>query len=312
MSDERLAAIRRFNRHFTQRVGALDDSFLGRGRPLGEARLLYEIGRSGSDLKGLRQRLDLDSGYLSRLLRSLERQGLAAAEAARGDGRRRTVLLTPKGLRELAEYDRRSDEHAMHILEALSEPLRERLVAAMADVEKLIRVSVIRIEPESAASSDAAQCLAQYYAELDRRFEGGYDPTRAISPSAEEMTPPAGLFLIARSMGDPVGCGALKVMPGGVGLIKRMWVHESMRGLGVGARILSRLETEARGLGLQKVQLDTNRVLKEAHALYRRSGYREVESFSAEPYAHHWFEKQLTARSRSRTQRRRRVKSGRH
>jgi DNA-binding MarR family transcriptional regulator/N-acetylglutamate synthase-like GNAT family acetyltransferase len=311
MKDEQLAAIRRFNRHFTQRVGALDESFPGRGRPLGEARLLYEIGHGGADLRDLRRRLDLDSGYLSRLLRSLERQGLSVAAAARGDARRRTVSLTSKGRRELAEYDRRSDEYAREILDALSEPQRARLIAAMADVERLIGVSAIRIEPESAASSDASWCLELYYSELGRRFESGYDPTRALSPTAEEMTPPAGMFLIARNMGDPVGCGALKVMPGRVGLIKRMWVHESMRGFRLGARILSRLETEARGLGLRKVQLDTNRTLKEAHALYLRSGYHEVAPFSEEPYAHHWFEKRLTKRPPGPPQRQRRAQPGR-
>jgi N-acetylglutamate synthase-like GNAT family acetyltransferase len=154
-------------------------------------------------------------------------------------------------------------------------------------------ISEIRIEIEPAGSPDAVWCLGEYYAELDRRFNAGYDPGRDSSPSAEEMTPPHGLFLIARSAGEPVGCGALKVLPERVGLIKRMWVHPRMRGQKLGARILSRLEDEARDLGLEKVQLDTNRVLKEAQALYRRSGYREIEPFNKEPYSELWFEKQL-------------------
>jgi N-acetylglutamate synthase-like GNAT family acetyltransferase len=154
-------------------------------------------------------------------------------------------------------------------------------------------LSEIRIEIEPAGSPDAVWCLDQYYAELNRRFNAGYDPKRDSSPSAEEMTPPHGLFLIARSSGEPVGCGALKLLPERVGLIKRMWVHSKMRGRKLGARILSRLEDEARDLGLEKVQLDTNRVLKEAQALYRRSGYREIEPFNQEPYSELWFEKQL-------------------
>jgi DNA-binding MarR family transcriptional regulator/GNAT superfamily N-acetyltransferase len=307
MCDEQVAAVRGFNRHLTRRAGVLEDSYLGRGRPLGEARLVYEIGRSGAELKDLRQRLDLDSGYLSRLLRSLERQGLARAAKARHDARRRIVKLTSKGLRELAEYERRSDDLARGILRALSDTQRERLIAAMAEVERLMRVSEIRIECEPAGSPDAVGCLEQYYAELNRRFEAGYDPGRDVSPSAEDMTPPLGLFLIARSAGEPVGCGALKVMPERVGLIKRMWVHPKLRGLKLGARILRRLEEEARELGLKKVQLDTNRVLKEARALYRGSGYREIEPFNqGEPYAELWFEKELAGRRREKRNGRRR------
>jgi GNAT superfamily N-acetyltransferase len=184
------------------------------------------------------------------------------------------------------------------VLAPLSGPQRDRLVSAMAEVDRLLRASAVRIEREPAGSADAQWCLAEYYGELARRFEGGYDPARGISATPEELTPPSGLFLVARSMGKPVGCGALKVMPGRVGYLKRMWVHESVRGLQLGARILQRLEDEALALGLTSVRLDTNRALKEAQALYRRAGYREVAPFSNELYAHHWFEKRLAKSAR--------------
>src|SRR4029077_19873634 len=83
--------VRRFNRAVTQQAGALDDAFLTRGRPLGQARVLWEIGPDGRDARYLRARLDLDSGYLSRLLRALERDGLVTVEANEADGRIRTA-----------------------------------------------------------------------------------------------------------------------------------------------------------------------------------------------------------------------------
>jgi len=93
-----VAQVRRFNRTVTQRIGALNDSFLARDRPLGQARVLWEIGPQGSDIRLLRSRLDLDSGYLSRLLRSLENDGLIVVEQSRADGRVRTARLTGRGL----------------------------------------------------------------------------------------------------------------------------------------------------------------------------------------------------------------------
>src|SRR5262245_42233838 len=134
-----VAKVRSFNRAVSQRIGALNDRYLDRGRPLGEARLLYEIGRDGADVRDLRGKLELDSGYVSRLLRSLERQGLVKAQAAADDARVRRATLTRKGLREVAELDRRSDELAESVLAPLGKGQRDRLVAAMGEVERLIR-----------------------------------------------------------------------------------------------------------------------------------------------------------------------------
>jgi DNA-binding MarR family transcriptional regulator/GNAT superfamily N-acetyltransferase len=298
MTKDQVQAVRGFNRALTQRIGALNDSFLGRGRPLGEARLLYEIGAQGSDLRELRHRLALDSGYLSRLLRSLERQRLIVAECAAADARRRIVRLSKRGLSELRQYNRSSDALAKSMLEPLSAAQRTRLLAAMTDVAGLLRVSTLQLNVEPADSGDARWCLRQYYLELAERFDAGFDPARSISATAEELTPPRGVFVIARSMGQPIGCGALKVKDAGVGEIKRMWVARESRGLSVGRRILAALEEQARAMKLHTLRLETNRSLKEAQALYRRSGYREVAPFNDEPYAHHWFEKRFVSGTR--------------
>ena len=138
-----IEAVRRFNRAVTQRIGALDDAFLARGRPLGQARLLWEIGPDGCDVRDLRSRLDLDSGYLSRLLRSLEHDGLVTVEVNEADGRLRTARLTAAGQAERTELDRRSDAAAASLLGPLTERQRGRLVTAMAEVERLLAVSAI-------------------------------------------------------------------------------------------------------------------------------------------------------------------------
>jgi len=290
MEIDHIRRVRSFNRTVTQRVGALNDRFLDRGRPLGEARLLYEIG-SGAEVRALRGRLELDSGYISRLLRSLERQGLIRVRSADSDARVRRVALTPKGRREVAELDRRSDAFAISVLAPLSAAGRERLIAAMAEVEHLLRASTVRIEPEMPDSADARWCLEAYFRELGRRFEAGFDPALSIPANARELTPPAGVFIIARLDGQPVGCGALKAKDRKVGEVKRMWVSPAARGLGIGRRILEMLEQHAREFGLTTLRLETNRSLQEAQALYRRCGYVEVAAFNDEPYAHHWFEK---------------------
>ena len=117
-----VAQLRSFNRLVTQRVGALDDRFLARARPLGEARVLWEIGEEGCDVRVLRARLGVDSGYLSRLLRSLEAAGLAEVGPSEHDRRVRRARLTAAGLAERGVLDRRSDELAASIFE----PLRSR------------------------------------------------------------------------------------------------------------------------------------------------------------------------------------------
>jgi DNA-binding MarR family transcriptional regulator/ribosomal protein S18 acetylase RimI-like enzyme len=293
MDADQIQLVRRFNRAVTRRVGALDDSYLRRGRPLSEARLVFEVGGKGADVRALRNRLGLDSGYLSRLLRSLEAQGLVAVDRQPGDGRLRRVSLTPEGHAERDAYAALSDKLAESMLAPLSDAQRERLVGAMAEVERLIRAAAIEIGVEPAGSVDARWCLRQYYRELDQRFEGGFDVARGNADREEEMTPPAGYFVMARLSGEPVGCGVLRRHNEVIGEIKRVWIAPSARGLGAARKILHGIESIASECGLTMLRLDTNRALKEAHALYRKEGFSEVPPFNDNPYAHHWFEKRL-------------------
>jgi GNAT superfamily N-acetyltransferase len=149
------------------------------------------------------------------------------------------------------------------------------------------------VDVEDPASAAARFCIDSYFAELDTRFDAGFDPSRSISADVDELTEPAGLLLVARLRGEPVGCGALKLHGRGPAEVKRMWVAPSARGLGVGRRILSELEQRARRRAVGLLRLETNETLKEAGGLYRSAGYVEVDAFNDEPYAHHWFEKRL-------------------
>jgi DNA-binding MarR family transcriptional regulator/GNAT superfamily N-acetyltransferase len=293
MDEGQVQQIRRFNRVVTRRIGALDADYLRRGRPLGEARLIFEIGAAGVDVRALRDTLGLDSGYLSRLLKSLERQGLIAVKRGIGDGRRRRVVLTRKGNAERAAYDRLSDKLAASMLEPLDATERSRLAAAMGEVERLIRGASVEITLESPDSADARWCLSEYFRELGARFEGGFHHEEEGLADAVEMVPPAGVFVLARLDGEAVGCGGLKRIDKATGEIKRVWTAPKARGMGVARRMLRTLEAAARDMGLKRVRLDTNRALKEAHALYRKEGFREIARFNDNPYADHWFEKRL-------------------
>ena len=279
----------------TQRLGALNDQFMARDRPLGEARVLWEIGSRGMDVRSLRTGLDLDSGYLSRLLRSLEHSGMAVVARNKSDKRLRTVRFTHAGRAERALLGQLSDELAWSFLAPLDESQRTRLVEAMEVVERLLTAGLVEIGVPDPSSSDARACLNAYFTELDARFASGFDPARSISAEAEALTEPAGVLVVARLRDEPVGCGALKLHDGEPAEIKRMWVDEAVRGLGVGRRILEELERRARLRNVTKLRLETNQSLNEAINLYLSAGYIEVERFNEEPYADHWFEKPLDA-----------------
>jgi DNA-binding MarR family transcriptional regulator/GNAT superfamily N-acetyltransferase len=288
-----LAQVRSFNRTVTQRVGALNDSFLSTDMPLGEARMLWEIGSEGCEVRTLRNRLGLDSGHASRLLRSLEADGLVDLAPSVSDRRIRVARLTAAGLAERRVLDERSDELAASMLEPLDDAQSERLVDAMRTVERLLTYAEVEIRQVDPTHPDARQCFRAYFDELGRRSESGFDPTVSSLAEPHELTPPAGCLLIAYRHDAPVGCGAVKHHPGALSEIKRLWVASSARGLGLGRRLLTELEGLAASRGARVARLDTHGALLEAISLYRSSGYREIPAFNDEPFADHWFEKRL-------------------
>src|SRR5260370_7955403 len=169
-----------------------------------------EIGGGGRDVRSLRAQLELDSGYVSRLLRSLEAAGLVSVGAMKSDKRVRVARLTRAGLAERALLDERSDELAASLLAPLNARQRDRLVAAMVEVERLLTTAMVQVAAADPAQPQARHCMREYFAELDRRFDTGFDPSMSISADADELPPPAALILVATLPSTPVASGPPK------------------------------------------------------------------------------------------------------
>lgn len=290
-----VGALRRFNRSYTPLVGVLDESFLGTGRPLAAARLLFEIGHGAVGVHELRHRLGIDSGYLSRLLRTLERDNLITVSDDPSDRRRRIVDLTSAGRTEWRLLDQRSDQIATDLLTGLEADDRAELATALAKAERLLRLASISFRIVDPASVAALSSLGQYYEELDQRFSNGFDVrTPAAGTDDAMMRAPFGGFVVIDDGDETRGCGGLQRIDERTAEIKRMWLHPSLRGFGLGKRLVHRLETLAAELGYDVVVLDTNEALSEAISLYGALGYEVTERYNDNPYAHHWFRKELT------------------
>ncbi|KUL39734.1 bifunctional helix-turn-helix transcriptional regulator/GNAT family N-acetyltransferase [Streptomyces regalis] len=285
-----MTAFRHFNRYFTRRIGVLDDHYLGQDRPLGEARLLFEIG-DGASLRELRSRLGLDAGYLSRMAKALESQGMVRLSAHPQDNRLRMIELTPAGRVEVKEQNRRANAVAAGLLEGLSAAQRTELTEAMTTARRLLRLAGITVEEVDGASPDARACLDAYAADIDERFPEGYDKSFLVRP--DEVSGDAGTFFVAYEEGRPVGCGALRRLEPGVGEIRHVWVHQDARRLGLARRLLDALERAATARELTAVRLDTHATLTEAQAMYRACGYAEIPAYTDDIYGSHWFEKRL-------------------
>ncbi|MEV8597416.1 helix-turn-helix domain-containing GNAT family N-acetyltransferase [Streptomyces sp. NPDC052012] len=299
VSTEQVAAFRRFNRSFTRRIGVLNDHYLGQDRPLGEARLLFEIASAdapeGVSLRELRTRLGLDAGYLSRMTKRLQDQGMVRLTAHPQDNRLRMVCLTPAGRVEVEEQNRRADALAAGVLRGLDPGQRTRLTEAMTTADRLLRLAAITIERVDGHAPDARTCLDAYADELAARFPEGFDRADLVTP--DEVSGEAGALFVAYEEDRPVGCGALRRLAPGVGEIKHVWVHPVARRLGLARRILEALEHEALHRDWPVVRLDTHASLTEAQEMYRSCGYTEIPAYAEHVYASHWFEKRLTPRN---------------
>lgn len=169
-------------------------------------------------------------------------------------------------------------------------PEPNRLVPMVKLTEHLLGTRFEVVDPRD---PDATDAMRAYFAELDARFPGGFDPGDTLVADAHRLEPPGGSFVLARRGGDVVGCGGVQTIGEGIGEIKRMWVAPAARGSGLGGRLLAELEARSRALGHRTVRLDTSRTLTEAIALYRRAGYVEVERYNDNPDAELFFEKPL-------------------
>lgn len=287
METDLIERVRDFNRFYTERLGLLTDHYLGLDRPLGPSRLLWEIG-DRTAVRELRERLGLDSGYLSRMLRALEEQGLVRVVPHPADGRARVAELTDAGRRERDVLDDRSRAGVVALLGGLSPGQRAELVAAQRRIQALLRLAAVTVEPVAADDPRARWCLRRYAAELAERFPEGYDEATLTPPGELD-----GQLLLACEHGRAVGCGAWVRLAPGIAEIRHLWTGPTSRGLGLGRRLLAHLEADAAAHGVGTVRLGTHGSLGEAIALYLSSGYQEIESYSPSPYNQLCFEKHL-------------------
>lgn len=287
-----IARLRRFNRAVTREVGALDTSFLGRGRPLGAARVLQLVQPEGTDVARIRARLDLDSGLLSRFLRSLEREGLIETATDLDDRRRRIARLTARGAAEMAAYEAIGRDRATRLL-ARAGTRADEVVAAMDLIATLLNRDQLEIRPADPDSPEMLSCWRGYIDELCARVPGARPELFPVpDPGADSYRPPHGRCLVAWSDDLPVGCVSLRPLDATTAEVKRLWVHASARGQGLARRLMAAIEEEARAMGLTALRLDTNSALAEAIALYRKTGWTDIAPYTGAP-ADTWLGKTL-------------------
>jgi DNA-binding MarR family transcriptional regulator/predicted GNAT family acetyltransferase len=292
MYHDPIARLRRFNRAVVREAGALDTSFLGRGRPLGAARVLHLVKPEGTDVALIRQRLGLDSGLMSRFLRALEREGLIKTEADPADRRRGVARLTPKGQAEVAAYEAISQDRANGLLSRAA-TRKDEVLAAMDLIATLLNRDQVEIRPADPDAPEALACLRAYFDELGRRVPGiGADAFTLPDIGAYSYRPPQGRFLVAWSDDLPVGCVSLRPLDGTTAEVKRLWVHDSARGQGLARRMMAAIEVEARAMGFSTLKLDTNSALTEAVDLYRATGWTGIAPYTDAP-ADTWLGKVL-------------------
>lgn len=287
-----IARLRRFNRAVTREVGALDTSFLGRGRPLGMARVLQLVQPDGTDVALIRAKLTLDSGLTSRFLRSLEAEGLIETATDPNDRRRRIARLTPKGQAEMQAYEAIGHDRAARLI-ARAGVRAPDLILAMDLIATLLNRDQLEIRPADPDTPEVLACLTAYFNDLAARIPGldmGKFPVP--DPGADSYRPPHGRFLIVWSDDLPVGCVSLRPLDATTAEVKRLWVDASARGQGLARRLMAAIEDEARAMGHHALKLDTNSALTEATALYRASGWTEIAPYTGAP-ADIWLGKRL-------------------
>lgn len=287
-----IARLRRFNRVVTREIGALDTSYLGRGRPLTAARVLQLVKPDGTDLALIRKTLDLDTGLLSRLLCSLEAEGLVTVTPDPADRRRRIARLTPEGLAEWQVYDALGYAKAQTVL-AHAGPRRAALIEAMDLIATVMLKEDVMIRDADPLDPAAHACIDAYYQLLLDHVPGLAPAMLPLPlPDADRYRAPDGAFLVAWSEDLPIGCVSLRRLGPKLAEVKRLWVHPHARGQGLGLRLMRAIEARARDLGYTHANLDSNTVLAAAIALYRSDGWTEIAPYTDLP-ANIWMTKRL-------------------
>jgi len=278
---QRIDAVRRFNRFYTQRIGALDEGLLESPFPLPQARVLFELAqRDGVTAGELARALDLDTSYLSRMLRDFARKGLVRRTRDAGDARRQPLALTPAGRTAFAALDARSRKQVGAMLAPLARESAVRLVGAMAAIERVLANAPAHAPPfvlRAHEPGDLGWVVSRHGALYAQEY--GWDTT--FEALVAEI---AAKFLrtfhartercwIAERDGERVGSVLVVRQSARVAKLRLLLVEPNARGLGLGRTLVAECIRFARAVGYRKLVLWTNDVLHAARRLYEDAGF---------------------------------------
>jgi DNA-binding MarR family transcriptional regulator/N-acetylglutamate synthase-like GNAT family acetyltransferase len=293
-SERRIAAVRRFNRFYTRQIGVLRKNFLESPYSLGEARVLYEIARrrlpTASDIG---RALDLDAGYLSRVLRGFEKSGLIARTASARDARQSYLALSMRGKKAVAPLDARSQREVATMLGKLGAADQDRLIAAMTTIEALLGGDAPAEVPDGksyvlrAPRPGDFSWIVKRHAEIYAQEYGWMAPfegvcAQIVADFVNKHDPQRERCWIAEMNGENAGCVFLARDTAEVARIRLLLVDPKARGLGLGARLTGECIRFARRAGYRKITLWTHSVLTAARHIYQKAGFKLMRS---EPHA---------------------------
>jgi DNA-binding MarR family transcriptional regulator/GNAT superfamily N-acetyltransferase len=287
-TDARIAAVRRFNRFYTRQIGVLRKTFLDSPYSLAEARVLYEIANGrGTTASEIGRRLDLDAGYLSRTLRNFEKRGLVVRNRSARDARQSYLKLSPQGRRAFAPLEARSQQDGRAMLDKLGSADRARLINAMQTIETLLAgepatTRALRYTLRAPTPGDFGWVIKRH-AELYGQEYGWKEPfeglcAQIVADYANKKDRARERCWIAEIDGENVGCIFLAKESATVARIRLLLVDPKARGLGLGARLVDECIRFARNAGYRKITLWTHSVLTAARSIYRKSGFKLVQS----------------------------------
>jgi DNA-binding MarR family transcriptional regulator/N-acetylglutamate synthase-like GNAT family acetyltransferase len=298
----RVAAVRQFNRFYTRAIGVLQEGWLDSGLSLTETRVLYELAhRENLTATDIRNSLELDHGYLSRILSAFEKRGLIEKTPSEKDGRQSLLALTPEGRRQFAPIEKRTDEQVGAMLEKLPENEQRRLTGAMQAIEKLLEpakgVEEAAKTPYLLRAHQSGDMgwivhrqgvLYQQEYGYDERFEALC--AEIVAHFIQNYDAKRERCWVAEKDGEVVGSVFLVAKSKTVAKLRLLYVEPAARGLGIGSRLVSECVRFARQAGYKKIVLWTQSELDAARHIYKKAGFRVVEK-----KRHHSFSKDLTA-----------------
>jgi DNA-binding MarR family transcriptional regulator/predicted N-acetyltransferase YhbS len=300
--NQRIAAARRFNRFYTRQIGVLRRTYLDSPYSLGEMRVLYEIMHGAQTASDVGRALDLDAGYLSRILRKFEKRGLIARRPAPDDARQSHLTMTALGRRTFEPHEKRSQSVVGEMLCKLKSAEQARLVAAMAEIERLLsgetaskpKAGYVLREPRA---GDFGWIVARH-AELYRREYGWKEPfegvcAQIVAEFVNNFDPSRERCWIAEQDGENVGCIMLVKDKPDVARIRLLLVDPKARGLGLGTKLVDECLRFARKSDYKKITLWTHSVLTAARHIYEKAGFKLMrterhKSWGCPVISEHW------------------------